>query len=619
MPSTHARRLRHVLLTLALVVSVTAAGIGTARTTPAHAAPLKVEALLVGDSVLNGLAQSYSAAGKAALAARHSFILESAGCRRLITTSCSIPPSPAPTNALTVVRADAGRYDRALVIAAGYDDPSSGTFGIGAAVDVFVAEAHAQGIDHVIWLTYRVAGPSASRFQTSNAVLRTKAAQYPELVLADWASRSAGMPTSWFSTDGIHLGPQSAAAMGALIGDALDSLPPDVPSRCAATSFAGAPPTTASASTGVTASGGVQLLPAPVRLVDTRTGSMLGAGSVLSVPVAGAGGVAADAVAALVSVVAVGPCGDAYLTAFPCGSGVPTTSVVNAGRATTVANSAVVRLGQGALCVYSPVATDVIVDVSGWIGPGGSPTAAVTPLRLIDTRAGRTQALSSPQVRLLAGHAMTIDLSGAPGFDPTLSSGTSSGTTAATVDVTAVVPAADGFVTVLPGSCSAPTIAPPATSTLNVTAGHDVAAVGTVAVPGGRLCVYASTDTDVIVDLQAFSGGSGLATTAADPQRVLDTRATQHLAAGTPITVDIGRTVSAAIVNLTAVAPAADGYIAAYPCGATVPPVSNVNVSTGVTVANRAVVSTDGTSTFCLVSSVTTDVVVDLEGWISAS
>ena len=195
----------------------------------ADAAPATVEALLIGDSVLNGLAQPYSAAGRAALAARHSFILDSAGCRRLITTSCRIPPGSAPTNAITVLRARAGQYDRALVIAAGYDDPSSGEFGVGAAVDVMLAEARRQGIAHVIWLTYREAGGAANveRFRQSNAVLRSRTD--PELVIADWATRSAAMPPSWFSADGIHLGAQASAAMGELIGDTLDAL---VPLRC---------------------------------------------------------------------------------------------------------------------------------------------------------------------------------------------------------------------------------------------------------------------------------------------------------------------------------------------------------------------------------------------------
>jgi hypothetical protein len=184
---------------LFVVVSLLGAAVFVSTPPITHAAPEKVEALLIGDSVLNGLAQPYSAAGRAALAARHSFILDAAGCRRLITTSCRIPPDSAPTNAITVLRGCAGQFDRALVVAVGYDDPSSGEFGVGAAVDVMLAEARRQGIQHVIWLTYREAGGAGNeaRFRQSNAVLRNR--NDPELIIADWATRSAGMPTAFIS------------------------------------------------------------------------------------------------------------------------------------------------------------------------------------------------------------------------------------------------------------------------------------------------------------------------------------------------------------------------------------------------------------------------------------
>ena len=229
----HPSRCRHFLKVARFVIPVllvVAAPTSFAASTRATGSAA-VEALLIGDSVLNGLAQSYSSAGRAALAARHSFILDTAGCRRLITTSCRIPPAPAPTNAITVLRGRAGQYDRALVVAAGYDDPPTGEFGIGAAVDVMLAEAHRQGIEYVVWLTYREAGGAgnAARFRQSNDVLRSR--QDPGLILADWATLSAGMPSSWFSADGIHLGPQAAAAMGELIGDTLDQVPV-VPVRC---------------------------------------------------------------------------------------------------------------------------------------------------------------------------------------------------------------------------------------------------------------------------------------------------------------------------------------------------------------------------------------------------
>jgi len=155
-------------------------------------------------------------------------VLDSAGCRRLITTSCRIGGRPAPTNALQVVRAHDGEYERVLVVAAGYNDPTSGTVGLDAAVEVMIATAREQGVDHVIWLTYREAGESANRFRAHNALLRQKAAEHPELTLADWAARSAAMPRSWFSADGLHLGADAAEGMATLIADAIDELPPDL-------------------------------------------------------------------------------------------------------------------------------------------------------------------------------------------------------------------------------------------------------------------------------------------------------------------------------------------------------------------------------------------------------
>ena len=239
----------------------------THTTTPitVRAAPAPVEALLIGDSVLNGLAQGYSTAGRQALAARHSFILDTAGCRRLIAASCRIPPAAAPTNAITVLRADAGQFDRALVVAAGYNDAPDGPFGIGAAVDAMIAEARQQGIHHVIWLTYREAG-NVGQYRRSNAVLRSRTD--PELVVADWATRSASMPASWFSGDGIHLGGQAAAAMADLIGDTLDQL---LPERCTSGTWSGSPAPTGPPALGTAVIGGLQLLPTPARVVDTAT------------------------------------------------------------------------------------------------------------------------------------------------------------------------------------------------------------------------------------------------------------------------------------------------------------------------------------------------------------
>ncbi len=327
-------------------------------------------------------------------------------------------------------------------------------------------------------------------------------------------------------------------------------------------------------------------------------------------PIAGINDVPDDATAALVSVTAVEPCADTFLTVFPCGTSLPTASMVNARALSIVANSAVVRLGDGALCVYSLRPTDVLVDVSGWMAPSGLLSTPLAPVRLVDTRPGEHQTLPVVQRRLEAGKLLAVDVASSPGIDP--------GAMAATVNVTAVNPAGSGFVSVLPGPCVSASL-PPSTSNLNVTTGRDVAASATVGIGDGELCVFSSTETDVVVDLQAIHGDAGGSLIAVDPRRIIDTRDTGRLAPGQILTLAVDNAPAAVIVNVTAVQPSGRGFLTLYPCGTTVPLVSNLNVVAGAIVANRAIVATAGSGQFCVFSSVDTDVVIDIEGSITRS
>jgi hypothetical protein len=72
---------------------------------------------------------------------------------------------------------------------------------------------------------------------------------------------------------------------------------------------------------------------------------------------------------------------------------------------------------------------------------------------------------------------------------------------------------------------------------------------------------------------------------------------------------------SSVALNVTAAAPDAAGYIAAYPCG-TDPFISNVNYRAGqVAAANLAVVKLPPDGRICFKSFAPTDLVVDLAGW----
>lgn len=590
---------------------------GPAPATPPIEATAPVEALLIGDSVMHGMAQSYSASARALLAARHSFLLESAGCRRLITTSCRILPAPAPTNAMTVLKARAGRYNRVLVIGAGYNDPTTGTTGVGAAVDAIVAEARRQGIGAIIWLTYREAGASRSRFRAHNNVLRQKLAVYPDLHLADWAATSAFMPTSWFSADGIHLGGSAASGMAKLIADTIDRVP-SLRDRCAPWNVGGFPAPTDAPATAVV-SGGIHTLPAPVRLADTRSMSgKIGAGKVLPVIVAGANGVPADAAGAIVTITAVRPCANVAVTAYPCEGGPPLASMLNAAKGTIVAGSAIVRLGAGALCLLVSQPTDLLVDLTGWVQSlNGEMTVVGSPLRLVDTRAGETQATTVPQAPLTAGQQLTVGLDGVIGITEE--------TTAVTVNLIARAPSTAGFLSLTPGACGA---AVPTTSTLNVAAGIDVAAATTVGLTDSAVCVYSSVATDITLDLQAVHGAPAGPLVIGTPMRLADTRGgtlvgPEHVLEIDPaappsgVATTLPEVPMGAVLSIVAVGPAAATEVFVGPCSAEAG-APQLLVAAGAITANRITVPIDElVGPWCVTATAPTHIVVDLEAWVA--
>jgi hypothetical protein len=136
----------------------------------------------------------------------------------------------------------------------------------------------------------------------------------------------------------------------------------------------------------------------PTRWVDTRGGpALLGdvrgvrtTGQDTTVPVAGVGGVPADATATWINLTIADPTAATVLTAYPgpCATA-PTASTVNARPDRSAAASAIVGLGaDGSICVHTVAGSSgVVVDVAGWFGPSGTlgfrPT---TPERLTDTR-----------------------------------------------------------------------------------------------------------------------------------------------------------------------------------------------------------------------------------------
>lgn len=109
--------------------------------------------------------------------------------------------------------------------------------------------------------------------------------------------------------------------------------------------------------------------------------------------------------------------------------------------------------------------------------------------------------------------------------------------------------------------------------------------------------------------------------TPAAPIRLIDTRdgtgtAAVALGAGCTMVVDPGLapSVTAVAVNLTSVRPLLKGWVTAYPCGIERPEVSAIQALAGRPVAGQAVVPLGADGTFCVFSSTTTHLAVDLFG-----
>lgn len=183
---------------------------------------------LIGDSTLSALRWT----DELGPLQRWNYTFDAETCRRTITPSCRAD-GRTPENVLAVMRRLSGQLGTALVMMEGYNDPVDR---FGEAVDAVVAEARAQGVSSVLWLTLRTAG--APRFGGHNDVLEQRAQQYRGyLVLADWATYSAGHP-DWVGNGGIHLSRTGAPALAQFIADSVAGLLGAAPAPAPATSWA---------------------------------------------------------------------------------------------------------------------------------------------------------------------------------------------------------------------------------------------------------------------------------------------------------------------------------------------------------------------------------------------
>ncbi len=236
----------------------------------------------------------------------------------------------------------------------------------------------------------------------------------------------------------------------------------------------------------------------------------------------------------------------------------------------------------------------------------------VTPARVVDTR----QNLGA--TGLEAGVTKTLQISGRGGVP--------GGASAVSGNFTIVGQVGGGYLTVW--NCGA---VRPVVSTVNFGSGEVAPNAATVPLDGsGRVCVFSTTATDLVVDVNGYFGTSGPAKfTPVTPVRLLDTRTVPcstscRLGAGQTVELQIGGSgsvpagVSAVTLNVTSTDAGDLGYITVYACDGERPEVSNLNPTPGRVRPNLVVTPVSAQGKVCVFTLNDTDLVVDLTGYLSS-
>lgn len=332
----------------------------------------------------------------------------------------------------------------------------------------------------------------------------------------------------------------------------------------------------------------------PVRLFDSRPAGRLARASETPIAIAGVAGVPSSATAAVVNITVTGSSEGGFVTVSPCGAAYGTSNV-NFAKGQTIANLAVVGLGTGgAICVTPSVDAEIIVDLSGYVAPGGQLYSPVTPTRVLDTR--------PTGARLAAGVPHTVALGGVAGIPAT-------GAQAAAVNITITDPAAEGYATAYPCGGTAPLA-----SNVNFAKGQTAAANGVVVGldAASSLCVVSSVTADLIVDVTGWFGTTGTEVRPAAPTRLWDTRqGNTRQAANKPLRVPSAPGALGTVVNITVTGSDKAGYATVWPCDSAMPETSALNFAKGQTIANALLAAVNTSGLICVATSVDAHIIVD--------
>ncbi|CAM5547418.1 hypothetical protein SAVIM338S_04406 [Streptomyces avidinii] len=363
----------------------------------------------------------------------------------------------------------------------------------------------------------------------------------------------------------------------------------------------------------------------PKRLMDTREGlgvpkAKVGPGGTVTLTVAGANGIPASGVTAVVlNVTATDPTVASYVSVFPSGTTRSSASNLNFTAGQTIPNLVVVPVVDGKVSFYNNDGTvDLLADVTGYFTSSGVGSTHVNtgPKRLMDTREG----LGVPKAKVGPGGTVTLTVAGANGIP-------ASGVTAVVLNVTATDPTVASYVSVFPSGTTRSSA-----SNLNFTAGQTIPNLVVVPVVDGKVSFYNNDGTvDLLADVTGYFTSSGVGSTHVNtgPKRLMDTREglgvpKAKVGPGGTVTLTVAGAngipasgVTAVVLNVTATDPTVASYVSVFPSGTTRSSASNLNFTAGQTIPNLVIVPVvDGKVSFYN-NDGSVDLIADVTGYFA--
>jgi uncharacterized protein YkwD len=282
------------------------------------------------------------------------------------------------------------------------------------------------------------------------------------------------------------------------------------------------------------------------RLYDSRSGPRLAPGSTKTLPLPS--GVPADAVAMALNVTITESSAPGFVTEFPAGRQMPTSSILNVDQAgQTRAAAGIFPVSSAGVALFVSGGGHIVVDLLGYFtGPSaGSGTdglfTAVDPSRLLDTRG---QSPLGNGVPLYPGGGLEL--------------GVSQGGSIA-YNVTSVDGAA-GYVTAFPAGTTRPS-----TSTVNSVGGGDIVANFAITQVSNRgLGFFSQSQTHLLADVQGWFSGPSASATQSPPVNTAPVPQLGYSACTSDGLSSLNATRTAAGVAPLALNPAAQAFACSY-------------------------------------------------------